>query len=56
MTGDLCIENIHAVYEATGSSIQDSFRLGGEDTLVLNDESHHIYKQSSKYKCSIQAR
>lgn len=43
MTGDLCIENIHAVYEATGSSIQDSFRLGGEDTLVLNDESHHIY-------------
>ncbi len=41
--GDICVENIHAVYETTGSSIQDSFRRGGEDTLVLNDESHHIF-------------
>lgn len=41
--GDLCIENIHAVYEGTGSSIRDSFSNGGDDTLILNDESHHIY-------------
>ncbi|MFM1602218.1 DEAD/DEAH box helicase family protein [Helcococcus ovis] len=44
--GDICIENIHAVYETTGSSIEDSFKFGGEDTLVLNDESHHIYNET----------
>ena len=43
--GDICVENIHAVYETTGSSIRDSFKNGGEDTLVLNDESHHIYNE-----------
>lgn len=43
MKGDICVENIHAVYEATGSSIKDSFKNGGQDTLVLNDESHHIF-------------
>lgn len=41
--GDICIENIHAVYERTGSSINESFGSKGETTLVLNDESHHIY-------------
>lgn len=41
--GDLCVENIHAVYERTGSSIKDSFAGDGERTLVLNDESHHIF-------------
>lgn len=41
--GDICVENIHAVYASTGSSIKDSFKNGGEDTLILNDESHHIY-------------
>lgn len=46
--GDICIENIHAVYEATGSSIKDSFKNGGEDTLVLNDESHHIFNGSKE--------
>lgn len=46
--GDICIENIHAVYEKTGSSISDSFKNGGEDTLVLNDESHHIFNSSKE--------
>lgn len=46
-TGDLCVENIHAVYEHTGSSIEDSFLGTGEDTLVLNDESHHIFNKFS---------
>ena len=46
--GDICVENIHAVYETTGSSIKDSFKNGGEDTLVLNDESHHIFNSTSE--------
>ncbi len=41
--GDICIENIHAVYDKTGSSIRDSLKGGGDKVLVLNDESHHIY-------------
>jgi type III restriction enzyme len=41
--GDICIENIHAVYENTGSSIADSFRGNGARTLVLNDEAHHLF-------------
>lgn len=46
--GDICIENIHAVYESTGSSIKDSFKNGGEDTLILNDESHHIFNKTNE--------
>ncbi|NLD17598.1 MAG: DEAD/DEAH box helicase family protein [Tissierellia bacterium] len=45
--GDLCVENIHAVYETTGSSIEDSFVKKGQRTLVLNDESHHIFNKTS---------
>lgn len=41
--GDICIENIHAVYEKTGSSIKDSFFGNGQRTLVLNDEAHHVF-------------
>ena len=41
--GDICVENIHAVYRQTGSSIRDSFVGNGEKTLVLSDESHHIF-------------
>lgn len=41
--GDLCVENIHAVYETTGSSIEDSFLGKGFDTLVLNDESQSVF-------------
>ncbi len=42
-SGDICVENIHAVYENTGSSIRDSFRGCGARTLVLNDEAHHLF-------------
>lgn len=46
--GDICIENVHAVYERTGSSIEDSFGFKqGQDTLILNDETHHIYNKIS---------
>ncbi len=41
--GDICVENIHAVYERTGSSINDSLKGSGERVLVLNDEVHHVY-------------
>lgn len=44
--GDICVENIHAVYDRTGSSIKDSFVGNGQRTLVLNDESHHIYNEA----------
>lgn len=46
--GAICIENVHAVYERTGSSIEDSFGFKrGIDTVVLNDETHHIYNKIS---------
>ena len=44
--GDICIENIHAVYENTGSSIADSFSGRGARTLVLNDEAHHVFSNA----------
>lgn len=43
--GDICIENIHAVYKNTGSSIYDSLKGKGQRTLVLNDEAHHIFNK-----------
>ena len=43
LTGDICVENIHAVYKRTGSSIKDSFSGKGQRTLVISDEAHHIY-------------
>ncbi len=45
--GDICVENIHAVYSTTGSSIEDSFTHQEERVLVLNDESHHIFNAIS---------
>lgn len=46
--GDICVENIHAVYERTGSSINDSLKGNDERVLVLNDEVHHAYNSSSE--------
>jgi type III restriction enzyme len=46
--GDICIENIHAVYENAGSSIADSFGDKGARTLVLNDEAHHLFSPPDK--------
>jgi type III restriction enzyme len=46
--GDICIENIHAVYENAGSSIADSFGGNGARTLVLNDEAHHLFSPPDK--------
>ena len=44
--GDICIENIHAVYQHTGSSIRDSLIGVGARTLVLNDEAHHVFNKA----------
>ena len=46
--GQVCVENIHATYARTGSSIPDSFTGQGERTLVLSDEAHHIYSPQGK--------
>jgi len=46
LKGDMCIENIHAAYQRTGSSIEDSFKGKGQRTLVINDEAHHIYSKA----------
>jgi type III restriction enzyme len=46
LNGDICVENIHAVYQRTGSSIEDSFKGKGERTLVISDEAHHIYSEA----------
>lgn len=45
--GDICIENIHAAYHGNSSSIRPSLSGCGERTLVLNDESHHIFNTIS---------
>jgi len=45
--GDICVENIHAVYDKTGSSIKDSLLSNGEKVLVLSDEVHHAYNKVS---------
>lgn len=50
--GDICVENIHAVYERTGSSIEDSLKNQGEKVLVLNDESHHIFNKPQSVSSS----
>ena len=46
LNGDICIENIHAAYQRTGSSIEDSFKGKGKRTLVISDEAHHIYSEA----------
>lgn len=46
LNGDICVENIHAAYQRTGSSIEDSFKGKGQRTLVISDEAHHIYSEA----------
>lgn len=51
--GDICIENIHAVYTNAGSSIADSFMGQGTRTLVLNDEAHHLFSPDDSDETSM---
>jgi type III restriction enzyme len=48
LNGDICVENIHAAYQRTGSSIPDSFVGKGLRTLVISDEAHHIYSRADE--------
>ena len=41
--GCICVENRDAIYKNARSSIVDSLTGKGDRTLILNDESHHIY-------------
>lgn len=43
VSGSICIENFHQILENSSSSIRDSLSGKGEKTLVLNDETHHVY-------------
>jgi len=47
-TGTICVENCHALYEHVKSSIRESLAGKGERTLVINDETHHVYNQTGK--------
>lgn len=46
--GAICVENCHALYEHVKSSIRDSLAGKGDHTLVINDETHHVYNQTGK--------
>lgn len=46
--GTICIENYHAVLKHVKSSVRDSLRGRGVRTLVLNDETHHVYAKSAE--------
>jgi len=47
-TGTICVENCHALYEHVKSSIRESLARKGDITLVINDETHHVFNQTGK--------
>lgn len=47
-TGAICVENCHALYEHVKSSVRESLIEKGNRTLVINDETHHVYNQTGK--------
>lgn len=53
--GCICVENRDAIYKNSRSSIVDSLLGKGDRTLVLNDESHHIYySEQNQWKSFIE--
>lgn len=48
ITGTICVENCHALYEHVKSSIRESLAGKGKRTIVINDETHHVYNQTGK--------
>jgi len=48
ITGTICVENCHALYDHVKSSIRESLIGKGERTLIINDETHHVYNQTGK--------
>jgi len=47
-TGAICVENCHALYEHVKSSIRESLAGKGDRTLIMNDETHHVFNQTGK--------
>jgi len=47
LAGSICIENYHQILENATSSIRDSLGDKGSRTLVLNDETHHVYNNEN---------
>ncbi|MFS0852558.1 DEAD/DEAH box helicase [Microbacterium sp. 179-I 3D4 NHS] len=41
--GSLCVENFHATFVSSRSSIRPTLAGKGERTLILNDEAHHLH-------------
>jgi type III restriction enzyme len=46
--GDICVENIHAVYENYRVIHPRQLQGRGSRTLVLNDEAHHLFSPPDK--------
>ena len=42
VSGSICVENYHAILAHVRTSIRDSLEGKGGQTLVLNDEVHHV--------------
>jgi len=42
----ICIENYHSILQHVKSSIRDSLVGQGKNTLILNDETHHVANES----------
>jgi len=47
VVGSICVENYHQILASATSSIRDSLRGHGARTLVLNDETHHVYNNEN---------
>jgi type III restriction enzyme len=47
------VENIAATYQHVRSSVRDSFKGRGAQTLVLNDEAHHIYSPIAQGEAAV---
>lgn len=47
VTGSICVENYHAVFPSSRSSIRPTLAGKGPRTLILNDEAHHVYSGNS---------
>lgn len=53
--GAICVENRDAIYENARTSICDSLNGKGERTIVISDESHHIYySEENQWKSFIE--
>lgn len=46
VAGSICVENYHAVFPGSSSSLRPTLAGKGARTLILNDEAHHVYSPS----------